>query len=52
VEVRVVGGFDGSGCSQLLLFLGKCLLAVTMFGVDVGVGEVLKMRGLWLPCEG
>jgi hypothetical protein len=41
----VVGGLSGSCCSQLFLFLGRCLFAGTMFGVDVDVGEVFKDEG-------
>lgn len=37
MEIKVVGGFYGSGCSQLLLFLRRCLFVGTMFRVDVGV---------------
>jgi hypothetical protein len=45
LEIKVVGGFYGSGCSQLLLFLGRCLFAVTMFGVNVSVGKVFEDEG-------
>jgi hypothetical protein len=41
----VAGGLSGSGCSQLLLFLGRCLFAgkigMSFQGVELGF-EALK----------